>query len=108
MPEQPSQRRDPPGADREGDVLVVRGAGQRPGEIPGVGAHCHPARLPRRRGQGGQRAAQQVRRGRARVIGAIAPRSAASTVSASDQAATCGRPTRWPYGFRPRRVSSDS
>ena len=48
------------------------GAGQLPGEVPGVGAHRHPPRGPRRRGQGGQRAAQQARRGRARVIGAVA------------------------------------
>ena len=48
------------------------GAGQLPGEVPGVGAHRHPARSPRRRGQGGQRPAQQVRRGRARVIGPVA------------------------------------
>jgi hypothetical protein len=70
--QQPPQRRDPLGPDREADVRVMGGAGQRPGEIPRVGAHRHPARSPRRRGQGGQRAAQQVRRGRARVIGAVA------------------------------------
>ena len=70
--QQPPQRGDPLGADRERDLRVVGSAGQRPGEVPGVGAHRHPARSPRRRGQGGQRAAQQVRRGRARVIGAVA------------------------------------
>ena len=70
--QQPPQRRDPLGADRERDLRVVGGAGQLPGEVAGVGAHRHPARSPRRRGQGGQRPAQQIRRGRARVIGAVA------------------------------------
>ena len=70
--QQPPQRRDPLGADREADVRVVGGAGQLPGEVAGVGAHRHPARSPRPRRQGGQRAAQQIRRGRARVIGAVA------------------------------------
>ena len=69
--QQPPQRRDPLGADREADVRVVGGAGQLPGEVAGVGAHRHPPG-PGRRGQAGQRAAQQVRRGRARVIGAVA------------------------------------
>jgi hypothetical protein len=59
------------GADRERDLLVVGGTGQRAGELPGFGAHGHPARLPGRRGQGGQGTAQQVRRGRARVIGPV-------------------------------------
>jgi hypothetical protein len=40
----PRQRRDPPSADREGDVLVMGGAGQRAGEVPGVGAHGYPPR----------------------------------------------------------------
>ena len=40
--QQPPQRRDPLGADREADVLIVGGAGQRPGEVPGVGAQRHP------------------------------------------------------------------
>jgi hypothetical protein len=44
--QQPPQRRDPLGADREGDALVVGSAGQLPGEVPGVGAQRHPARLP--------------------------------------------------------------
>ena len=70
--QQPPQRRDPLGADRERDARVVRGAGQLPREVAGVGAHRHPARSPRRRGQAAQGAAQQVRRGRARVIGAVA------------------------------------
>ena len=70
--QQPPQRRNPLGADREGDLLVVRGAGQRPGEVPGIGAQPHPARSPYRRRQGSQRAAQQIRRGRARVIGPVA------------------------------------
>ena len=70
--QQPPQRRDPPGADREGDLLVVRGAGQLPGEVAGVGAHGHPARLPCPWRQPSQRTAQQVRRGRARVVGAVA------------------------------------
>ena len=69
--QQPPQRRDPLGADRERDLRVVGGAGQLPGEIPGVGAHRHPPG-PGRRGQGGQRPAQQIRRGRARVISPVA------------------------------------
>ena len=69
--QQPPQRRDPLGADRECDLLVVGGAGELPGEVPGVSAQRHPPG-PCRRGQGGQRAAQQARRGRARVIGAVA------------------------------------
>ena len=67
--QQPPQRGDPLGADREGDVFVVGGAGQLPGEIACVGAHRHPPG-PGRCGQGGQGAAQQPRRGRARVVGA--------------------------------------
>ena len=47
-------------------------AGQRAGEVPGVGAQCHPARSPGPLRQAGQGAAQQIRRGRARVIGAVA------------------------------------
>ncbi len=70
--QQPPQRRDPPGADREADVLAVGGPGELPGEVPGVGAHGHPPRLPCPFRQACQRAAQQVRRGRARVIGAVA------------------------------------
>jgi len=70
--QQPPQRRDPLGADREADLRVVGGSGQLPGEVAGVGAQRHPARSPRRRGQGGQRTAQQIRRGRARVISAVA------------------------------------
>jgi hypothetical protein len=70
--QQPPQRRDPLGADREANVRVVRGAGELPGDVAGVGARRHPARSPHRRGQGGQRAAQQIRRGRPRVIGAVA------------------------------------
>ena len=53
-------------------LRVVGGAGQLPGEVPGVGAHRHPARSPRPLRQAGQGAAQQIRRGRARVIGAVA------------------------------------
>ena len=52
-------------------LRVVGGAGQLPGEVPGVGAHRHPPG-PGRRGQACQGAAQQIRRGRARVIGAVA------------------------------------
>ena len=70
--QQPPQRGDPLGADREADVRVVSGAGQRAGEVPGVGAHRHPARSPGPLRQAGQSAAQQIRRGRARVIGAVA------------------------------------
>jgi hypothetical protein len=44
--QQPPQRRDPPGTDREADVLVVGGTGQLPGEVPGVGAQPHPPRSP--------------------------------------------------------------
>jgi hypothetical protein len=73
----------------------VGGAGQLPGEVAGVGAQRHPPG-PGRRGQGSQRAAQQVRRGRARSS-VPSPRSAASTISVSAQAATCGRPTRCPW-----------
>ena len=51
---------------------VVGGAGQLPGEVPGVGAHRHPPRSPCPRWQGGQRAAQQIRRGRTRIVGAVA------------------------------------
>ena len=65
--QQPPQRRDPPGADREADVRVVGGAGELPGEVARVGAHGHPPG-PGRCGQACQGAAQQVRRGRARVI----------------------------------------
>ena len=53
-------------------LLVVGRAGQRTGEVSGVGAQRH---LPSSRcplWQGGQRAAQQIRRGRARVIGPVA------------------------------------
>ena len=94
--QQPPQRRDPPGADREADVRVVGGAGQLPGEVPGVGAHRHPARCrPRRQ-------AASARRSRpgavARGSSVPSPRSAASTASVSAQVATCGRPTRWPCG----------
>ena len=46
-------------------------AGELPGEVPGVGAHRHPPG-PGRRGQARQGAAQQPRRGRARVISAVA------------------------------------
>ncbi len=70
--QQPPQRRDPLRPDRERDVLVVGGAGQLPGEVPGVGAQRHPAASPRCRGQAGQRAAQQTRRGCAHVVGARA------------------------------------
>ena len=63
--QQPPQRSDPPGADREGDARVVRNAGQLPGEVPCVGAHRHPARSPGPLRHSGQGAAQQVRRGRA-------------------------------------------
>jgi hypothetical protein len=91
--EQPPQRGDPLGADREGDALVVGGTGQRAGEAAGVGAHRHPARSPGPLRQGGQPAAQQVRRGRARSS-VPSPRSAARVISVSAQVATCGRPTR--------------
>jgi hypothetical protein len=47
------------------------GPGELPGEVPGVGAHGHPPG-PRLRRQAAQGAAQQARRGRPRVIGAIA------------------------------------
>ena len=70
--QQPPQRRDPPGADREADVRLVCDAGQRAGEVPGIGAQCHPAPVPGTLRQAGQGAAQQIRRGRARVIGAVA------------------------------------
>jgi hypothetical protein len=85
----------PTSSRHSGDLLLVGGAGQLPGEVPGIGAQPHPSG-PGRRGQGGQRAAQQIRRGRPRVIGPVAP-SAASAISVSAQAATCGRPTRWPW-----------
>ena len=67
--QQPPQRRDAPGADREEDVLVVRGAGNLPGEIPGVDAGGDAAAGPGPLRQGAQRAAQQIRRARPRVIG---------------------------------------
>ncbi len=53
-------------------MLVVGGAGQCAGEVAGVGAQRDPAGLPGLRGQGRQRAAQQGRRGGARVVGARA------------------------------------
>ena len=46
------------------------GAGQLPGEVARVGAHRHPPG-PHRRGQAAERTAQQVRRGRPRVISAV-------------------------------------
>ena len=67
-----------------------------PGEVAGVGAQRHPAP-----GPGRPRQAASARRSRS---GAVArgssvpePRSAASTISVSAQAATCGRPARWPW-----------
>ena len=93
--QQPPQRRDAPGADREEDVLVVRGAGNLPGEIPGVDAGGDAAAGPARSGR-----APSARRSRsgapARGSSVPAPRSAASTISVSAHAATCGRPTRCP------------
>jgi hypothetical protein len=84
----------PAGADRERDLLLMGGAGQLPGEVPGVAAQRQPPG-PRRRGQAGQRAAQQPG-AVARGSSVPSPRSAASTTSASAQVATCARPTRCP------------
>ena len=50
----------------------MRGAGQCAGEIARVGAQRHPARSPCPLRQASQGAAQQIRRGRARVIGPVA------------------------------------
>ena len=66
--QEPPQRRDALGADREADVLIMGGAGQRPGEVPGVGAQRHPPPGACPPWQRGQRPAQQIRRGRPRVI----------------------------------------
>ena len=52
-------------------MLVVGHAGELPGEVAGVGAHRYPPG-PGRGGQACQGAAQQIRRGRPRVIGAVA------------------------------------
>ena len=70
--QQPPQRRDPLGADGERDLLVVGGASQLPGEIARIAAQRLPARSPGSLRQAGQGAAQQIRRGRPRVIGALA------------------------------------
>ena len=50
--QQPPQRGDPPGADREINVLIAGGPGQRPGEISGIRAQRDPPALARGRGQG--------------------------------------------------------
>ena len=47
MPDGAVQSRgDPLGADRERDLRVVGGAGQLPGEVPGIGAQRHPSPKP--------------------------------------------------------------
>jgi hypothetical protein len=103
--QQPPQRRDPLGADRERDVRLAGGAGQRPGEVPGVGAHRHPPRSPGRGGQGGQRAAQQIRRGRPRVTGAVAQVGGQHDLGLGPRPPrAAGRPAG-PGGYRPRRAS---
>ena len=70
--QQPPQRRDPLGADREGDVRSWAARASCPAKYP---ASARIATRPEARaaaGRAGQRAAQQIRRGRARVIGAVA------------------------------------
>ena len=104
--QQPPQRGDPPGADREADLRVVAARGQLPGEIPGVGAQPRPARVPGPRRQDGQGAAQQPRPGRLRVIGAIASgqRPARSRSRPRPPRAAAPPPTR----RRPTRCSARS
>ena len=103
--QQPPQRGDPLGADRERDVLVVGGAGQRPGEVPGVGAQRHPPAGPRPLRQGRQRAAQQTRRGRARVIGARRPGQRPARSRSRPTPPRAAGPPAGPGGYRPRRAS---
>jgi hypothetical protein len=67
--QQPPQRGNAPGTDREEDVLAVGGAGGLPGEVPGVHARRDAAPGPDPLRQGAQRAAQQIRRARPRVVG---------------------------------------
>ena len=80
-------------ADREADLRGRRGPVAR---RDGVGAPSPTRRKPARSGR--------LARARRSSPGAVArgssvpsPRSAASTISASAQLATCGRPTRWPW-----------
>ena len=71
--QRPPHASDPLGADRERHVLLGGGAGQLPGEVPGIGAQRDlPPRRDRpltdRPGQRGQRPAQQARHVRAGVL----------------------------------------
>jgi len=95
MPLSSRQLRDALRADRAGDPLVVADAGKLPGEVPGVGAQRHPAAGPCPRRYRGQRAAQQIRHGRAGGASMPEPRSAANTISVLAHAATSGRPAPW-------------
>ena len=92
--EQPPQRSDPPGPDRELDIVEQGGAGELPGEVAGVSALPDPPVRAAAGSAAGARPsnATAVPGGSSRPP----PRSAATTTEASAQVATCGRPTRWP------------